>query len=133
MLVDHPPVLEPTFILRLIGQGKEEKRITTGVYQISHFGSSNWPFGVAEDSAYTYGVCDNYEQVIARYPHVNDTDKKFVITLTPIVKAEQDSSGGWRWHEWGPYIGTLSPQHEYIFDEDATIQQVYVYHIYEIA
>jgi hypothetical protein len=137
MLVDHPAVLKPDSILSLIGGGREEKQLATGIYQISHFGMSGWPSGVAKDEqgfvSYDYGVCDSYEQVIKHHPEVNDPDKEFVITLTPIVKADQSASGGWRWHKWGEYIGTLNPQHEYINDEDDTIQKVYVYHIYPLA
>lgn len=138
MLVDHPAILKPDLILSMIGGGREEKQLATGIYQISHFGCSHWPPGVAKDEqGYDqwgeYGVCDNYEQILAHHPEVNDPNKKFVITLTPIVKANEPSSGGWRWHKWGEYIGTLNPQHEYLYDEDDTIQQVYVYHIYLLA
>lgn len=138
MLVNHPAILKPDLILRLISGGRKEKQLATGVYQIGHFGCSDWPPGVAKDEHgfsldYGYGVCDNYEQVLSHHPEVNDPNKKFVITLTPIIKAEEPSGGGWRWHKWGEYIGTLNPQCEYLYDENDTIQKVYVYHIYQLA
>jgi hypothetical protein len=39
--------------------------------------------------------------------------------------------GGWRWHKWGPYIGTQEPKCEYIHDEPE-IEEVFTYHVYEL-
>jgi hypothetical protein len=79
----------------------------------------------------TYGVCDNYKQVLKYYPELNNTNKKFVISLYEINKENQPSEGGWRWHKWGNYIGKQKPCCEYIYDEPI-IEKVYVYSIYEI-
>jgi hypothetical protein len=78
-----------------------------------------------------YGVCDNYEQVLNNYPELQNSDKKFVVSLTPMTKSEEPESGGWRWHKWGEYIGEQHPTHEYLYDEPE-IEEVFVYHIYEL-
>ena len=75
-----------------------------------------------------YGVCDNYQQVLDYYPELNDSNRKFVLSLCKISKKED---GGWRWHKWGKYIGIQKSQCEYIGDEPE-IKEVYVYHIYEM-
>lgn len=78
-----------------------------------------------------YGVCDNYEQVLNQYPELQNSNKKFVVSLTPMTKSEEPESGGWRWHKWGEYIGEQNPTHEYLYDEPE-IEEVFVYHIYEL-
>jgi hypothetical protein len=79
-----------------------------------------------------YGVCDRPAQIINACPElVTDETRKFVISITPIEKKSQPSDGGWRWHKWGPYIGTQDPCCEYIYDEPK-IERVYCYHIYEL-
>ena len=75
-----------------------------------------------------YGVCDNYQQVLNHYPELNDPNRKFILSLCKISKKEDD---GWRWHKWGKYIGIQKSQCEYIGDEPE-IEEVYVYHIYEM-
>jgi len=75
-----------------------------------------------------YGVCDNYQQVLDRYPELNDVNRKFVLSLCKISKKE---NSGWRWHKWGKYIGVQNSQCEYI-DDESEIEEVYVYHIYEM-
>lgn len=133
MLVDRDEVLDTPAILKMLGFGGESNKITTGVYEIHHFGMSRWPECVKDQDVFKeYGVCDNYEQVIAEHEHIINPFKKFVITLTPIVKSDEPPFGGWRWHKWGEYIGTLKPQHEYIYDEDDSIEKVYVYNVYEV-
>lgn len=88
----------------------------------------NYPFGFS-----SYGVCDNYSQIIEQYKDkLNDPNKKFCIILSTVRKADQPEYGGWRWHKWGEYIGTKNPQCEYLYDEDDDIELVYCYHIYEI-
>jgi hypothetical protein len=117
-----------------------------GIYRIGHFGSSDWPgprnqwehypefpdVDTNEGAKYRgcYGVCDTVEQVLALYPELENSERKFVVTLTEIRRAYQDPSGGWRWHKWGDYIGTHDIQHEYLYDEEG-IEAVLVYHIYE--
>ncbi len=111
------------------------QHIETGVYQFGHFNSSNTlrTMGVlAKDSyeEFSHGVCDNYKQILEKWPELISSDRRFVISLTRVAKANQDKSGGWRWHKWGAYIGDYVPMHEYLYDED--IDEVYVFHIDEV-
>lgn len=143
MLVDHEPVRRPDLILDLVasvnGRANKTTKLATGVYEIPHFGSSNWPYGVKtwkdtltseEEELDQYGVCDNWEQILEEYPVVATSPIRCFITVTPIIKAEQPQQWGWRWHKWGPYIGTKDPQYEYIAQEGPEIEKVYVFHIY---
>ena len=76
----------------------------------------------------TYGVADNIEQIKKLYEKVLDKSKEYVCLATPIQKGE---NGGWRWHKWGPYIGSQKPTMEYL-DEEKLIDLVFVYHIHEV-
>ena len=79
-----------------------------------------------------YGVCDNYKQILEEYKDfLSNKDKNYVIGLTTVKRESQSPSGGWRWHKWGPYIGTQNPQHEYLYNEE-NIDVVYTFSIYEI-
>lgn len=79
-----------------------------------------------------YGVCDTVEQVLELYKNdLENPDRMFCISFGAISKEDQPKDGGWRWHKWGPYIGTHEPQHEYLYNEQG-IDQVLVYHIFEI-
>ena len=90
------------------------------------------------DMEVQYGVADNIEQIKEHYKRwLDDPKLKWVITVTPVFqdKSKKGEGGGWRWHKWGPYIGTLNPQHEYLDDEDFGEDfQGYVlcYHIYPV-
>lgn len=77
-----------------------------------------------------YGVCDDYTQILDKCPVVLEDPRPFMIFMTPIRRADQPPQGGWRWHKWGPYIGTYEPQYEHLYDED--IEMVYVYHIVQL-
>lgn len=85
-----------------------------------------------------YGVSDNIDQIKEYYKEwIDDPNSKWVITVTPVFQEKENSGkgGGWRWHKWGPYIGTLNPQYEYLDDEDFGEDfQGYVlcYHIYPV-
>lgn len=80
-----------------------------------------------------YGVCDSVEQVLEYHKGaISDPNRKFIILLTR-VDAEPENAGnggGWRWHKWGPYIGTQNPQCEYLDDEDG-IDFIYCFHLHE--
>jgi hypothetical protein len=97
----------------------------------------NWPepdedFDEQYESRYlnSYGVCDSPEQLLSLYDFEKDP-RKLCIAFTELLKEDQEPSGGWRWHKWGPYIGKQKPQYEYLFDEPI-IERVYVYHIIEL-
>ena len=140
MLTDDPKALHHDFIQMALG-AKPGKRIQQGIYEIYHFGSSDF---LSFDNGYyrwdtedtrllsidVYGVCDSIEQIIKQCPELQDPIRQFVITVTPIIRKDEPPSGGWRWHKWGSYIGRHTPEHEYIYDEK-NIEKVLVYHIHE--
>jgi len=85
-----------------------------------------------------YGVCDNVQQVLDRFGERLENDgHEYFIWFCPVFQDKENAwkGGGWRWHKWGEYIGTLEPQCEYLDDEDfGDDWQGYVlcYHIYRI-
>ena len=80
----------------------------------------------------SYGVADNLEQILEQYAiDLENPNRKFCVALEVVKKDEQPEDGGWRWHKWGPYIGNHKIQCEYLYDE-VGIEQVLLYHIYEI-
>jgi hypothetical protein len=144
MLVNEPYVLNPSPILQMIaavnGNRPGSEEVRPGVYLVGHFGSSRFPcpgyesypeFGRAPDNTYrsAYGVCDSIEQVLTLFPELEAPGREFIVTLTEVRRDVQGSTGGWRWHKWGPYIGSHTPLFEYLYDE--SIERVFVYHIYE--
>jgi hypothetical protein len=129
-------------IYRIIGGMTADEpmfvRLDKGVYGIKCFGGSNFlqdfnQYPEFDGPGGSYGVCDTVEQLLAYYPELSDAcqDRSFVVTMTCIKRADQSPDGGWRWHKWGKYIGTFDHQYEYLYDE-VGIEQVYVYHIYEV-
>lgn len=145
MLINEPRVLNfannPLLeILASMGEG-EQKHLDTGIYEVNHFGCSpfidgykDWPDEelVNKDGDWfgNYGVCDNYQQILDQCPMLKDSDRQFFITIKSVKKENQDPDGGWRWHKWGPYIGTHEITTEYLYDEPI-VEEVFVYHIYE--
>lgn len=109
--------------------------IHEGVYKCGHF-NFEYELGEAANKyaefgeVNAYGVCDSVDQLLAAYDFESDP-RSICISVTRIDKATQPANGGWRWHKWGPYIGTQQPRHEYLYDEQ-NIEVVYVYHIYEL-
>jgi hypothetical protein len=117
--------------------GSLPKQLQPGVYLIHHF---NLDF-LLHDAGYrydmypelpinAYGVCDTVEQVLEQ-SGIADLPERYVVSLTEIRRDEEPEWGGWRWHKWGPYIGTRTPTTEYLHDEPE-IDRVYVYHIYRV-
>lgn len=107
----------------------------TSVYIRGGFGNSDflqpeyeaYPEGLVHQP---YGVCDSIENLLGEEPVLEDSKREFVVTMTPVLRTNQEAEGGWRWHKWGMYIGYQDPQHEYLYDENE-INLVYCYHIYE--
>lgn len=111
-------------------------QLECGAWLITHFNSNSmvpkewddWNDWYVDDNVIDqYGVADTAEQVMA---HFEPIDAEMVIFVTPVVKAHEPSSGGWRWHKWGTYIGTKKPTAEYLHDEPE-IEQVYCFHGYK--
>lgn len=141
-------------ILAVIGQSSADPvELAHGVYQINHFNGGNtldrsdgWgslesdypALGEITETRFgqlgsfnSYGVCDNYQQVLDQCPElVSDPKREFVLFLTEVRRENESPEGGWRWHKWGPYIGTFNPQCEYLYDEIG-IDRVFTYHIHE--
>jgi hypothetical protein len=126
-------------ILALLGQGGEPVELEPGIFLSPSFSFQYAIVGEIEEyfdfggELGSYGVCDCFEQIKSKYADwFNDSEYKFCVSLTEVVKAEQSPDGGWRWHKWGQYIGIKKPQYEYLYDEDDDIQVVYCYHIYQL-
>lgn len=124
-------------ILGLLGQGGPTQVLAPGIFQIPHFNGGyvlpqeyNWAEYPADLSIYCYGVCDSHTQVLDLCPELQDPNRQFALILTEVRREDQAPDGGWRWHKWGPYIGTHEQQCEYLYDE-VGIDVVYCYHIYE--
>lgn len=82
-----------------------------------------------------FGVCDSPEQFINKFEKDLEVDERvFVVSFCHIGKNPKNKGfgGGWRWHKWGPYIGTGQPHHEYLDDEEGFENGVYCYHIYQL-
>lgn len=83
-----------------------------------------------------YGVCDSPEQFISLFRDTLEADERtFVVSFAHIKKKPENAGkgGGWRWHKWGPYIGSGKPEYEYLDDEDGFDDGVCVYHVYQVA
>lgn len=147
MLIDEPQLLNPcadqslaSLFAFIDGPGQGAKRLQTGVYQTGFNSSHLLPSGAYEkypelsdlvdDWVNAFGVCDSVENLLEALPVLQHPTRQFVVTLTPVYRADQPRDGGWRWHKWGPYIGAKDPQHEYLYDEDG-IDVVYCYHVFE--
>ncbi len=78
-----------------------------------------------------YGVCDNEQQILDKWSHLENSKQRHFITMTPIHKDNQPEKDGWRWHKWGEYIGEHEIECEYLYDEK-DIKVVYVFHIYTL-
>lgn len=69
-----------------------------------------------EDHPREYGVCDHWEQITAKWPQIESSERQFIIAVQEI-RREHQGPGGWRWHKAGEYIGTRNPEREYLHDE----------------
>jgi hypothetical protein len=137
-------------LLALLGDDpREVKEVETGAY----LGGLNFEHGLAgcdqrsfnykypdlplvnDDYLNCYGVCDTPQQFLELARDVLNKDpREFVISFCHIAKdpGNKNRGGGWRWHKWGPYIGTGMPQCEYLDDEDGFDDGVYVYHVHQV-
>ena len=143
MLINEPRVLNkldnPILAVLASLESGQERHLETGVYEVNHYGCSPFIDGYEEyadlinkdgDWFNSYGVCDNYQQIFNQCPMLKESNRKFFITIKLVKKQDQDECGGWRWHKWGPYIGTHEITTEYLYDEPI-VEEVFVYHIYE--
>lgn len=79
----------------------------------------------------SYGVCDDLDNLLQhpQYKDILGGPRLFTICLAGVRRDSQPERGGWRWHKWGPYIGSYEIQHEYLYDED--IEGVVLFEILE--
>jgi len=83
------------------------------------------------ESGSEYGVCDGVKNFLEVFDEeLKSIKERVFVLLTPIYRECQPECSGWRWHKWGPYIGSYKQQHEYLYDED--IDVVWLYHIYAV-
>lgn len=91
-----------------------------------------------DETISSYGVADNIDQIKEYYKHqIADPENKYFISISPVYQEKENAGkgGGWRWHKWGPYIGDLNPQYEYLDDEDFGPDfkgYVLVFHCYKL-
>lgn len=134
MLKSDPEIYAESDIYKVIFDNwKPADELAEGIFEIYHFGGTSFLQGYLHYptlSIGAYGVCDSVQQILDQAPELQDPQREFIITVTRLKKADQPSSGGWRWHKWGEYIGTQTPTAEYLFAEPL-IEEVLVYHIYE--
>ena len=106
------------------------------VREWNEWGEGDKKIRIPYDMDNQYGVADTVDQIKERYKKWFEKSD-WVIEVTPIFQEKENAGkgGGWRWHKWGEYIGTLKPQYEYLDDEDfGEDWQGYVlcYHIYPV-
>ena len=77
-----------------------------------------------------FGVADNIEQVIDFY-NKNEYGLFSGNHVISYFEVRKTPDCGWRWHKWGPYIGTQEPQCEYLADEPV-IEKVICFSIYKV-
>ena len=77
-----------------------------------------------------FGVADNIEQVIDFY-NKNECGLFSGNHVISYFEVRKSPTCGWRWHKWGPYIGTQEPQCEYLADEPE-IEKVICFSIYKV-
>lgn len=118
-------------------------RISLGLYQIGHWNFTDFEcLNKQEWQSYPtweklgdykncYGVCDSPDQFMSLFgPTLADPQRQFFVSFVQLLKANEPTDGGWRWHKWGPYIGTQKTACEYLADE-SVIEEIWTYHVYE--
>lgn len=106
-----------------------DKWIANGRVPSEHpglFPDDSWPN--------SYGVADTLDQVKEYLrPFIEHPTRTFIVSMDKVVRNPENRGrgGGWRWHKWGPYIGTFEPQCEYLDDEEG-IDQVLLFHVTEL-
>lgn len=84
-------------------------------------------------NCWTYGIADNLQQIVDFYTANEDGFFKgnHVISSFEVHRDSNNPCCGWRWHKWGPYIGTQNPKCEYLNDEPE-IEKVICFSIYKV-
>ena len=97
-------------------------------------GATPEEINMARHNAWDYGVADSLEQIVSYYENRGEGFRgNHVIFVNKVTKDPRPEAAmtGWRWHKWGPYIGTRNPQCEYLNDEPE-IEEVLCFSIYKV-
>lgn len=133
MLIEFEPVAGPLVHIFEDAGLEWAVRLEKGVFLTHLNGREHFPgledFPKFKGYRSSYGVCDEIQQIKDHYPELESQDRKFVVLMTEIRKDEEEGPG-WRWHKWGPYIGTHQPRFEYLYDEEG-IERVFTFRIME--
>ena len=89
---------------------------------------------IVQNAYENYGVCDHWSQILVKFPQLQTSVIPYIVRVSPVRKRDQDPSGGWRWHKWGPYIGAFQEQmrsHEYLYDTP-DVKEVFTYEVHEM-
>jgi hypothetical protein len=131
----------PLLAASLLRPEVETRRIAQGLYQINHWNFElqfrgrqvyELDFPKLDGDFWCFGVCDSPEQLLSLLPpQVTAGPERFVVAMVRLLQIDEPAEGGWRWHKWGPYIGTQEPQQEYLADEPV-IEEVWTYHVYRL-
>ncbi len=71
-----------------------------------------------DDTVPAFGVADSIEQFMDKFrATLEASPNEYAVGFTEVRRVDQPLEGGWRWHKWGPYIGTKTPTCEYLHDE----------------
>lgn len=115
-----------------------------GVIEIGHWNPGMMGFQIrdawdgpedlfARTGLYSYGVADSPEQFLAKHgEHIEALGRDLCVFMVHVRKSTQPSDGGWRWHKWGPYVGTGEPTMEYLYDEPGFEDGVWTYSVHEV-
>jgi hypothetical protein len=85
-------------IAQVNGNTNATIELDNGIYQIGHFSFDNeLPVNLDIDEKYpnldnigSYGVCDNYNQVLEKCPEIKESQKRaFIMSLTEIKRSNQ--------------------------------------------
>ena len=147
-MLKHPRVIGSNPVLSMIaissGNDDSVKVIEDGILQIGHYSGDMILFGKNDfDRSYpevpdcpsSCGVCDSPDQFLKMFREALQADPRHLtVTFTHVRKDHENrgQGGGWRWHKWGAYIGTGTPECEYLDDEDEFEGGIFVFHIYDV-
>lgn len=64
-----------------------------------------------------YGLADDEHQIKKEFSFLDRSREKYVIIVKPIHRENEPSSGGFRYHRHGRYIGRQLLKNEYLYDD----------------
>lgn len=87
----------------------------------------DYPFEVPP----SYGIADSLEQVLIRWPQIEQNSKLLVLYGIPIIKDDQQGQG-FRFHKNGTYIGTQKCMGYEYFGDEPYMTDVISWHLVEV-